>query len=339
MSDYGGAENIEDFRRVLDIINHELKALTFLMLEQSPLTITDMRDRLNRFPVLEVHLESKNIYRYLKTIAKAGDGSLAATSTAAGRKRGTAETYRLTMLGEWLQPAVAFGMNFLPSRYGISAWEVMGPMNSRYQRRGSYGKVDIIRSLSSHDGQTLHQLSEFTGINPAQLQYKLDDLSNVAIGSERYPEGLHFVEPVKGSKDVQKRVYRRTGKIFDPGDFRDRWPELRRLAKVFTESDQGSFFEATSLFEESGYMSKMSVRGALDRLERKGYVKSSFPKDFRSYRLTGEGKSYHEDCLGPLLGYVSRKQDYVDFVLNNQPSLEGLKKAAKAGALLIRKTR
>lgn len=327
-------DNIEGFHRFLDIINYEPKAWTFLNLEDRPATIMDMTETANRSPGLEVHIDKRNIYRHLRSIAGAGDGSLAVTSTVRGRIRGTAKAWNLTPLGQFLKPAVAFAMPFLPSRYGISSWDVIGPMNSRYERRGSYGRVDVIRSLSLYDTRTIGQMSEFTGIKPAEVVQKLGHLSNVALGSKRYPEGLPFVEPVQGTKAVQDHVYQWTGKEFDPGDFMSRWPELEKLARIFTGSDQGSFFQAKSIFDGSGYGQMVNMTRALGTLEEKGYVSSYVPKDFRSYKLTADGKSYDQECLSPVRGYLYRDPGYAAFVLNRQPSEDELMEATKVGTLL-----
>jgi hypothetical protein len=323
--------NIEDFHVVLDIINHELKALTFLMLEERPMTITGMRDRINSFlgrPEREARVESKIVYRYLKTIAEAGDGSLAATSTVAGLERGTAITWRLTTLGEWLQPAVAYGMDFLPSRYGISAWEVIGPMNSRFRKRGSHARADIIRSLSAKEPQTLGQLSEVTGLSPAETQYKIYDLFSVASGSECYGDGLPFVEPVDKDMEVHDHVYLWTGKEFDPDDFRFSSSGLQSLAMIFIESGAGSFFRSDSLFPRMEYSKKDGLYKALNILRKRGYVSKTAPKDFKRYRLTAAGKEYGSECIEPIAGYLNGDYDYVDFILRNQPSVEGIVHAA-----------
>ncbi|MBN2331275.1 MAG: hypothetical protein JXC85_05670 [Candidatus Aenigmarchaeota archaeon] len=335
MRDEGHHENIEDFRGVLDIINHELKALTFLYLGGRPSTIYEVSERVNGFLKHgKLHVDDNNIYRYLLTIDEAGNGCLAERSGVAGKIRGTARAWSLTPLGEWLQPAVSFGMHFVPSRYGVSTWKVLGPMNSKYKRRSSYGRVDIIRSLACHDAQSVRQLSEHTGLSIHDAKCKLGDLSKVALGSGLYPEGLPMVKPVHGDTKPSGYVYQWTGKRYDPDDFRIHHTKTMDLARVFTQSSEGSFFWTSSLFPESGYSDPEKLRDGLKVLLRKGYVSRKAARDFMSYELTWDGKSYYEDCLDPIMGYASRDREYVGFVLSNQPSPDELMDAAKVGYLL-----
>ncbi len=289
--------NMQDYHTVLDIINLEPKATAFLRLSTDPSTATDIMDSVARLRVPGVALERKEAYNYMNRLLGREELGVAVMSRVQGRRpNSTARAWSLTQKGECLQPAVAFGMTFLPEAYGISAFDVIGAMNSCFQRRGSYARTDILSSLSVNGPQTLMELSGVVGAPPTSAQCKLDDLSGVAFGSARYPEGLPFVEPDVGDKDVDCFVYLWTGKEMDQSDFYGSCG-LARPADFFVHSGEGSYHKASDLSRHTDYSHDRGLYAALGKLVDRGYVIRKPSSHFRSYRLTSEGKAFASECF------------------------------------------
>jgi DNA-binding HxlR family transcriptional regulator len=314
-------EQRSTFETLLDIINNERKSLVFLNLTDNNFTtISDLRDSSRyEYSGLSQPFKKNVIYSYIKEVFADTNRELLEKTLVQGRKKNSyAKAWRLTKKGKELQPIVAFGLQFLPSQYSLSAYAVIGAMNTWVKKRASYARVSALRFLADEPELSVKQLSILTGTHIKKMQNKLDDLASIVNSNE---DELPFIEPVTGDKSIQHQIYAWTGKKLNAADFTsENSKKIIDLVNLFSAAGKETYLSSSNLYPGTTYSHNSTLSRALKTLIKKGYITSTSATQFRKYRLTEIGRDYVQNCIEPMIVAILGEPSCVEYIMQNQPS-------------------
>lgn len=320
-----------EFRTLIDIINLERKSLVFLNFTSDFLTSSDLAEMISHeYPDFAIF--PKNVHTYVNNVFIKTKIQVLEENEFYRRKssRNPTKQWKLTQEGKRFQPFVAFAMQFLPLVYDVSAFEVIGAMNTAAKKRASYARIDILMALAERSDLSfelsLRELSDLTGLSFEKTQHKLDDLAMITnVNGKSIP----FVESVSGNKSIQNYVYLWTGKEFDKNDFRNRYSELISLLKIFSMSGKKQYFSSRDLVEHTKYSGQSVLINALSHLTKMGYINNYPSIDFRKYSITKDGLLYVRNCIDHSLGAILGYKGHIDHIMGNQPSKNEIEKCMR----------
>ncbi len=283
-----GAAQLET---LLDICNRENKAFVFWNLTENFQTAGELYHKIHDFykhSGLEMPFDYNLIIGHLEKVLDNEERGVVKRMVSKNRPR----EWALRSEGAELLPAVAFMANFLPQKYQVSAYSVIGAMNSVRNKRASYDRITILLHLMEGSLPVSH-FADVLGIKAWAVYQKLYDLANIEDASGK---NVPFVLPEKGKRAGGKHIYVNTGKELAFEDF----VQANRNIRV------------------------ASPQKIIEILKRQGYFELVPTSEFNRYALTDAGRDYVKNCLIPSAGYLVKDEESVELVRSSQPQVQNL---------------